>query len=436
MQDFLKKYLTNVTGLQVFQLLRFGTIFLTGMLLLRAGLSTQELGGIYEPLLFLGGLVSYFWVSGIIQGLLSSHATYHESEGKLFFNTALTMFLFSAVAAIAFYLIANFYSGFELLKAYSLPFALYMLLLGPSFLVEYIYLLRKKPSAIVTYGAISFSAQLLAVVLPVYYGYGLLWSVYGLVVVAFIRFIWLIRLLLPIKSWNVDKSVVNTVIKLAWPLMLSSLLVGSAEYVDGILVTYYYDDATFAFFRYGARELPFFVLIAAAFSNSMVPEIAQSKADLLPALQKIKKNSLGMMHVFFPATLVLMVLSPILYPWLFKPEFIESAVIFNIYLLLLISRLLFPQAILIGMQKTKLIFGTAFLEMLINVSLSIILIQWFGLEGVAFATVIASLADKLILAYFVRKTLGISIVKYLNIGWYLAYSVGLVAIFLTFVALN
>lgn len=436
MLDFLKKYLTNVTGLQVFQLLRFCIVFLIGILLLKGGLSTEELGGIYEPLLFLGGLLSYFWVSGLIQGFLSAYADYKDKEGRLFFNTAISLFVCSAVAAGAFYLLVNAYPRYAQLEGYSAPFAFYMLLLGPSFLVEYIYLLKGKPYTIILYGLVIFIGQLLAVTLPIFLDYGLIWSIWGLLGIAIIRFLWLVKLLMPLSNWELDKGIVKLLLKLAWPLILSSLLSGSAEYIDGILVTYYFDDATFAIFRYGAREMPFFLLIATAFSNSMVPEISQAKPYLGDVLKRIRRNSLGMMHVFFPMTAVLMLLSPILYPLLFKPEFIESAVIFNVYLLLLISRLLFPQTILIGMQKTQLIFGSAFLELLINVSLSIILIQWFGLIGVAFATVIASISEKFILAYFVRKSLGIKVASYVEMRWYLGYVIALLVIFVTLAALN
>jgi len=62
----------TVKSLQLFQILRFGSFFLTGILLAKGPLSINTIGA-YESLMFFSGAVSFFWISGLLNGLLSKY---------------------------------------------------------------------------------------------------------------------------------------------------------------------------------------------------------------------------------------------------------------------------------------------------------------------------------------------------------------------------
>jgi O-antigen/teichoic acid export membrane protein len=129
------------------------------------------------------------------------------------------------------------------------------------------------------------------------------------------------------------------------------------------------------------------------------------------------------MHLFFPISIGMMLVSQWLYPRLFNADFVESAAVFNVYLLLVVSRLVFPQTILIGLRKTKTIMWVAGLELIVNFGLSILFVQQFGLVGIAFATVIASVLDKIVLMLLLQKSEGISPSSYWNWKLHLGYSI-------------
>ena len=280
---------------------------------------------------------------------------------------------------------------------------------------------NNKTRNIFLYGIISFSLQLIAVIIPVVSGMGLEYAIIGLVSVNFLRFIWLLYLLKKYSVFKISKTYLSEHIKLGSPLILSSLLSGSAQYIDGFLVSYKFDEATFAVFSYGARELPFVVILANAFSNAMIPEFSGS-GDIRSILKTIKQKSSGLMNVLFPVTFLLLLFSNYLYPVIFNHDFTDSAKIFNIYLLLIVSRLLFPQTILIGLKHTKPILSASFLEMIINIVLSIILINLMGIEGVAWATVIAYVFEKIYLIHKVKSQTGISAFEYINLQKLILYS--------------
>lgn len=420
--------LTPVRALQFFQVLRFGTFFLTGILFTKLGLTTYDIG-IYEALLFLGSVLSFFWLSGLSQSLLANYKKAEKS--KEFFNAFLVLSGFSVLVFIAFRLLITPYSFLannpEVLYFYG-TFSFYLLFIGPSFLVEYMLLLKERSKGLIAYGVVAFSVQLIAVAAPIFMGYGLEEALQGLVFSSAFRFIILIALLFKYADFKLDRSFLAQYISTAVPLMAATLLSGSAEFLDGFIVSKYFDEETFAVYRYGAKEFPLVLLIANAFSNGMVPKVAQ--LGLQEAMQAIKKESKNLMHLFFPISIGMMLVSEWLYPRLFNPDFIESAAVFNVYLLLVVSRLVFPQTLLIGLKKTKTIMWVAGLELTVNFGLSILFVQQFGLVGIAFATVIASILDKLVLMMLLKNSEGISPSSYWNWKLHLGYSVLIVSIYL------
>lgn len=303
-------------------------------------------------------------------------------------------------------------------------FSFYLLFIGPSFLSEYILLLKEKANGLAAYGIVAFGVQLAAVATPIALGYGLEEALLGLVASAALRFIITIGLLIKHAELKFDKEFTKQFLITAVPLMAATLLSGSAEYLDGFIVSKYFDEGTFAVYRYGAKEFPLVLLLANAFSNGMVPKVAQ--LGVREAVQTIRKESLRLMHFFFPISIGFMLVSEWLYPRLFNPDFVESAAVFNVYLLLVVSRLVFPQTLLIGLKKTRTIMGVAGLELAVNFSLSILLVQEFGLVGIAFATVIASVLDKLVLMLFLKSSEGVSPSSYWPWKWHLGYSIVIV----------
>ena len=100
--NFIAQLLTPVRALQFFQVLRFGTFFLTGILFTKLGLSTYDIG-VYEALLFLGSVLSFFWLSGLTQSLLANYQP--KEKSKEFFNSFLVLSAISVVVFIAFLLV-------------------------------------------------------------------------------------------------------------------------------------------------------------------------------------------------------------------------------------------------------------------------------------------------------------------------------------------
>jgi len=402
---------------------------LIGVVFAKSGLSTALIGQ-YETLLLLAGSVTFFWLNGLIQGFLPL-VKKNELEGKspVLFNVFYLVTGLTLLAGLFLILFEHSISGL-LLKKPGIPYfkylLIYILCTTPASLVEYIYLLKNQGRQIVLYGSISYFLMFLLVVIPAILDIPIEYSIAGLIVSALFRFGWLLILLLRNASAKFDWTFIRRHLRSSSPLILSMFLSGSATYIDSFIVTSYFDDATFAVFRYGARELPLVVLMANAFSISMLPGFSD-RSQLEANLQKIKSNALKLGNWMFPLSGVFMIVSHWAFPIVFNVSFQQSATIFNIYLLLIVSRLLFPQTILIGLQKTRLIMWASFLEIIVNVSASLIFVRIWGLPGVAYGTVVAYIFEKCLLMVFVSRSCNIPVSSYLNISRHLVYSLLLAA---------
>jgi len=412
---------------------------LIGVIFTKTQLTTADIGA-YEKLLFIASAVSFFWISGLTQSFLplyGNNKTFKKSreannneKSPEFFNAFLLITFFS-FCAFVFVLIFKTYlsqllNNSQPIKHFNL-LLIYILINNPSYFIYYFYLLKNKPKQTIQYSIISFSLQLTFVALPSIFGYGIEYCLWGLILISALRTIWLLFLLSRYAKFTFSLKFIKEHIHLAYPLILSSLLSGSAKYIDGFLVTYYFDSAKFAIFQYGAREFPLVVILANAFSNAMIPEFSGG-VNLNSSLNMIKNKSKQFMHFLFPLTIVLLFVSTWLYPIVFNKNFVESAYIFNIYLLLIVSRMIFPQTILIGIKRSKIILSGSVLEIIINASLSILFINLWGIVGVAIATVVAYFFEKIFLVAFVYKKLNILPTQYIPVKLHIVYS------FLTFLA--
>ncbi len=411
--------LNSTGGLQLFQILRFGQLFVAGILLARSPAGFEAISA-YETLLLLSGLLSFFWVNGLIQSMLANS---DEEDSDVHPRTFIYALLLSLIGAIIF-LIAKTPIQSILGRTDDIPhyllFAVYIAINGSGLLTEYVYLRKQNPVGMVSYAIIVFGVQLILLFSAAFWGNGSEDIIMAMVAGAAIRFIWAAVVSFN-DGFNPSKLYSKQQIGLTISLALVALIGGSAEYIDGILIRSWFGADNFVFFRYGARELPFTLLMANALSSSFI--LMSSKGgDINEIFTEIKNRSLRLMHWLFPISIILLFISPLIYKLVFGPLFIESANIFNIYLLLICSRLVFPQSILTGMKKGRIQMLISVIELIINIIISILLLPYWGMAGVAFGTVIAYMIEKVLLILYLNHKHGIRVNSYVPLKEWGIYS--------------
>ena len=408
--------------------MRFGSVLLASVLLAKSSLSTAEIGS-YELLLYLGSIVAFFWVNGLLQGMAPVFARLGDQDRKGFiFNVFLVFCSISAALFILLFFgekwIAPLLTGQADVPGYRL-FCLYLLFQLPTFPVEYIYLLQERPRHIVGWGALSFGLYIIALFVPVQLGYGLRGGLMALAVLSVLKWLWAAGVALHYGLPGLRTDLWRRYFQFSWPLILNVLVGNFILLFDNWLVGWYYqDEALFAIFRYGSRELPLATALATALGMAMLPRLTAAPAE---GLAELKSKSLRLMHLLFPVTIGLLFVSRPLFPVLFNAGFAASAALFNIYLLLTASRVLLPNAIVLAQGQPGVIFRIGLVELAVKIGLGWWLITWFGLPGVAWSAVLAFWVEKLGLIWFLEKKCGIATSSWLDTRWYGGYVLALAA---------
>jgi O-antigen/teichoic acid export membrane protein len=434
--------LTNLRSLQLMQLLRYGTVLL-GSILIAQNIPDKHLVGEFEFWVLLGSSTTFFWVSGIINTFIPYfHRQGEEYRRILVFNVFLLLSGLSLIVGIFIWVGSNVF-------AVSLPsvgwyYLAYALLTAPAFLIEYLLLVHNKPHSIAWYAVFSSALYVAAFAVPFFLvrtgmanTYSLNFAAQLLFALGAVRYVFLFYLVGIFGKVKASFEILKPFLRQSWPVIVGLLFGGSMMYVDAYIVRIFFTPDRFAVFQYGARELPLALLLANAISNVVSGELAMQGDNNIEGLATLKSRSRRLMHLLFPLSIVLLIFSEPLYQFVFTKSFGPSSVIFDIYLLLVISRVIFPQTVLLSMGKTRTLLRATLLEWTVNLVLNlgfiVILISAgllddYGLQAIAMVTVLAYLFEKLYLAHKLKQQ-GIWVKTYTPVKEWMFYSILIVLVF-------
>ncbi len=383
------------------------TTVLVAVILAKSTLSIQEIGQ-YEQLMLLGYGLTAFWVESLSKGYLKVYHDLAETDKKDFTSQVSGLLLWLTVSAgvlssLLISMLSLIYPGEGFPPAKWLVFACFIFLFQLSSLAEVIFLARGKTINLLAWTNFSLLGMGFFFLIPVWFSGHLMPGLYGLTGYGLCRFIWFANVSRPYVNISSISETIRRWLRLSAPLVVYGLLSGTVILADGFIITYWYNDPeVFAIYRYGARELPFAMVIAAGLEMISIDHINMN-------INKLRDLTKRTLYWFFPIAGTLMFISEWMFGILFNSNFSDSAVIFKIYLFILVSRFVLTTPLLTAKSGTKYILVVGIMEVLINIGLSLIFVGAWGIEGVAWATVIAFSFEKIAHLFILRKKWGISI---------------------------
>lgn len=411
-----------VRMVQLFVLCRQSGVLLSSIVIARY-LPLDQVGG-FEMLMLCGYLMTFFWSDAFMKGYLASPTPKdNPAQASSFLWFCIILSLASMVVLVLgqrvllpFIVHRTSLAGLGL-------FALYQALIIPMWMAPFIGIPKGRHSILLSgYVLVGPTFACVAGWMSIPSLPGML---IGLLSYALVGLIWVLLHSKFIRELRL-KSMFLELWPATWPLIMYAVSIGVARSFDAWLVARYFDEASFAIFRYGAREFPLVIAFAAGLSTIMIPKLKGTEA-----LGELKSRSTRLMHLCYPVVAVVMLFSPVLFEQLFGLDYKESALIFNIYLLLTLTQLVFPQTVLMARGDTKTLWYISLAELIVNVIASLVLLKYFGLIGIAWGTLIAFVFEKIILLIFARKKYGIRTTQLLNYQVLAVYAVLLIAIFIT-----
>ncbi len=380
-------------ALQISGLIRFSLLVLQGIILVKCGLDPMLIA-VVESFYFLYNLSRFYFLSG---GKYAGFGKLKEQDYS--FSTIFWGFniIGLAAAVVTVFIIVAGQTDFETFlqlkyATYVLPILVFLSLPVDSY--DLFYIRKDKPRSIVIYTLLNSLIQLIGLVYLLTQDFHM-----GHVVLfftAFFAFRYVHLLYVSSAGLNLQWSGAWTFALFAAPLILHALFSGLTDYVDGWLIKSFFDDAAFAVYRYGARELPLNTILVSAVVSGLI----LYKSDIGSTMkQEIKK----LLWLLTPILALLILLSPWLFQFFYSADYKMSALYFNLYALLIISHILFVQVFFYRADDRWLLSIISLAEVICNVGLSLVLMRSLGILGIPIATLIVDSLFRIGLIVLVRQ---------------------------------
>lgn len=185
----------------------------------------------------------------------------------------------------------------------------------------------------------------------------------------------------------------------------------AALYADKWIIALFFEsDRLYAVYEIGARKIPFVIALTSAVSAALVSEYSKqlTSGSYDAALREARKASQRLSMLLLPVLAVLFVFAEQTLFLLFG-GYADSAPIFRIYLLTVLTQLVFPQSMLLALGRSDVNAKFSVAELLFNVALSIALVLWIGFAGPALATLASHVMFTAALFWYCRAHYGIRV---------------------------
>lgn len=423
----IRSILTDYTKAnQLASLIRFSVSLLISMILVRVYFTIDEVGR-FEYLILVSSTFSFFIAFAYTSAALSKIPKSNRSEwprllNQLFWQLIMIGFGASILGWGVLWICQELdWIILEGIQKWFIVGYCFLLIIG--ILPEVYYLLHRKAKSLVAWASIYYLIQLLIVVALVVLGKPIIYVFGGYMVWQFLRFVWTCYLLRP--SLYVDWKEQHKWLLFTVPLMGHFILGSGMDYLDGHLVSLFFNDSEFLFYRYGAKELPLSIILVNALSAALIPLLSED----ISQLSVLRGRTTRLMKLLFPLSIILLFISPILFDSFYGSDFIVSAMVFNIYILVISSRILLPQVLLYAHNDTKALLRLSAVELVVNLVLSLLLLKVWGIYGIAVATVFAFLLNKVLTILYLNKQYALKVYQYLPVKSYLVWMSMLICAF-------
>lgn len=187
----------------------------------------------------------------------------------------------------------------------------------------------------------------------------------------------------------IDYKLVRDIFRFSIPIGLASVLGIISNQLDKLIIGRFYNTAELAIYANAAKELPI-AIIASSITAVLLPRIIKIfKQDKKRAIQLWSNVSLLTFAIMAFFSLTLIAFSDEVITLLYSEKYIPGKTVFQIYSLVLIFRFTYFGMILNAAGKTKFVFYSSLLSLVLNVILNFILFYTIGFNGPAIATVIS-----------------------------------------------
>jgi len=389
---FSKKILYLMIGNSIQSLFSLITVIVLSRIL------TKQDYGTYRQVWIFYSFLSPLFLVGIPTSLFYFMPRLSEDRKRIFlFQTTIVLFVAGLLCSILFYASAKYISYYfknPELKSLIRIFSVYPIFIFPTAHLSY-FLITINKHHISSFVTILFSFLLtIGLITPAILGYDLKTIVLTPVFVAVLQFLismiyyfnWIGKF-----SFYFDRSLIKNQINFSLPVGFANILHTASKQLDQIVISFFFLPSQYAVYNVGAIEIPFISIITVSIMNALSPVISDhhNKGNIKGVkdlwFKCIRTTSL----IILPLFVILFINAKSLMIILFSQKYVDSTIIFRIYLCLLPLRTAIYSMLLQSIGEVKVITKGTTLFLIVNTFMIIILVKIIGFVGPAIATVIS-----------------------------------------------
>lgn len=190
-----------------------------------------------------------------------------------------------------------------------------------------------------------------------------------------------------ISYFKIDITLVKEILSYAVPLAIALAIGALTTQMDTIIVGGHFSVDKMAVYAATGRELPF-AFVASSIITVVRPYVTKAyQNNDIKGVTSIWSNSieLGILTTWTVCFAGLLV-SPELLRFLYTPKYLEGLTVFKVYIIIQMFRFTYYGMVLNAAGKSKHILLYSIATLVVNYIMNIILIDMFGFNGPAFAT--------------------------------------------------
>lgn len=378
------------------KLIIYSASIITGMMLVRY-LSKHEYGSFLQINLVVGS-ISALIMFGIPSSIFYFAPKLEYSKVKGFmYQTVLFLTVVAFLSSTLLFFFRNHISYFINNRIVVELIYILIILLFIATYEEYIepfYISTNKAIRCAKINMIFFMVRIITIISLLVLGYRLYAILVGIIAVSFLKICIVYADTSKLPGRAIERNIVNSTIKqfkFAAPIGFSRMVTAINVKIDQFMISTWFTPSDFAIYGRGAFNLPFVSLIVDSVSNVTLPKLVtfktQNQDNLFLDLwhKSIKKVTL----ITYPLIAFFLFFSTEVFIILFTKEYVDSAIIFCIYLTVQFFVVARWGNLHIPHKNTKAFIYANIIAISINIFLNYVLYLYIGFYGPALGSVIA-----------------------------------------------
>ena len=352
--------------------------------------------GLYKKLWLLFSVTGPVFISAMVRTLYYRGGRAEESSVAVWavFITGIGYgILVAAIAIVGAPYWGSLFNAPELETAFR-RFALFMGITTMAGLAEPVFIIIGRKKWLVYFNIIYNLVEACLIITPFALGLPLEQVVLVMAIGPLLRLLfilWLVRHYLnTVASFSKIADELPLSLKYGAGILLTTFVGVAISDVDKWVVSLYFEsNAIYAIYAIGARRIPFISALTTSVSSSLVYQYTRELENnrFEEMLQAAKRITNRLALVIVPLVLILALYAEELIVLVFESNYVDSTPIFRVYLISILSTLVFPHTVILGKGLSHIQAKFGMVELLSNLAISVFLVQYVGLLGPAIATV-------------------------------------------------